>query len=364
MEKNKSTDTGGKRLFALDLLRGLDIFALTVLMRLYWAANRTFELPQWLKVQFSHVWATPGLVDFAQPLFLFVCGAAVPFAVPKRLSADGRATARYWKHVAYRVAMLWVSGMIIQGQLLSFDISKMHPYNNTLQTIAVGYLAAALTMLVRSAAVRIAVPVALAAVYGGSLWICGDWTAEGNLARLVDERVFAAIGCRAKSFTYVATSLVWAAIGIAGMHAALILKSERGQWAKVKILSATGVALCVAGAAVLPWVPPIRHIYSLSFSLISTGLSFLLLAFLYVVTDIKGYRSHWGYFLLFGEFAFLSWWLHTFFGPALLKTAELCLTGVPHLMGTDRYMPLINELGLIAVFAGVLYVRKIINKSR
>ena len=57
MEKNKSTDTGGKRLFALDLLRGLDIFALTVLMRLYWAANRTFELPQWLKVQFSHVWA-------------------------------------------------------------------------------------------------------------------------------------------------------------------------------------------------------------------------------------------------------------------------------------------------------------------
>ncbi|MBR2983220.1 MAG: hypothetical protein IKC80_08330 [Kiritimatiellae bacterium] len=364
MEKNKSIDTGGKRLFALDLLRGLDIFALTVLMRLYWAANRTFELPQWLKVQFSHVWATPGLVDFAQPLFLFVCGAAVPFAVPKRLSADGRATARYWKHVAYRVAMLWVSGMIIQGQLLSFDISKMHPYNNTLQTIAVGYLAAALTMLVRSAAVRIAVPVALAAVYGGSLWICGDWTAEGNLARLVDERVFAAIGCRAKSFTYVATSLVWAAIGIAGMHAALILKSERGQWAKVKILSATGVALCVAGAAVLPWVPPIRHIYSLSFSLISTGLSFLLLAFLYVVTDIKGYRSHWGYFLLFGEFAFLSWWLHTFFGPALLKTAELCLTGVPHLMGTDRYMPLINELGLVAVFAGVLYVRKIINKYR
>lgn len=364
MEKNKSTDTGGKRLFALDLLRGLDIFALTVLMRLYWAANRTFELPQWLKVQFSHVWATPGLVDFAQPLFLFVCGAAVPFAVPKRLSADGRATARYWKHVAYRVAMLWVSGMIIQGQLLSFDISKMHPYNNTLQTIAVGYLAAALTMLVRSAAVRIAVPVALAAVYGGSLWICGDWTAEGNLARLVDERVFAAIGCRAKSFTYVATSLVWAAIGIAGMHAALILKSERGQWAKVKILSATGVALCVAGAAVLPWVPPIRHIYSLSFSLISTGLSFLLLAFLYVVTDIKGHRSHWGYFLLFGEFAFLSWWLHTFFGPALLKTAELCLTGVPHLMGTDRYMPLINELGLVAVFAGVLYVRKIINKYR
>ena len=364
MGKNKSTDTGGKRLFALDLLRGLDIFVLTVLMRLYWAANRTFELPQWLKVQFSHVWATPGLVDFAQPLFLFVCGAAVPFAVPKRLSADGRATARYWKHVAYRVAMLWVSGMIIQGQLLSFDISKMHPYNNTLQTIAVGYLAAALTMLVRSAAVRIAVPVALAAVYGGSLWICGDWTAEGNLARLVDERVFAAIGCRAKSFTYVATSLVWAAIGIAGMHAALILKSERGQWAKVKILSATGVALCVAGAAVLPWVPPIRHIYSLSFSLISTGLSFLLLAFLYVVTDIKGYRSHWGYFLLFGEFAFLSWWLHTFFGPALLKTAELCLTGVPHLMGTDRYMPLINELGLVAVFAGVLYVRKIINKYR
>ncbi|MBR4937732.1 MAG: hypothetical protein IKZ22_02515 [Kiritimatiellae bacterium] len=348
----------GKRLFALDLLRGLDIFILTVLMRLYWAANRTFELPHWLKVQFSHVWATPGLVDFAQPLFLFVCGAAVPFAIPKRLTADGKATAQYWKHVAWRVAMLWVSGMIIQGQLLSFDISKMNPYNNTLQTIAVGYLAAALTILARSTAARIAVPVVLAAVYGGALWIYGDWTPGGNLARLVDERVFAAIGCKAKSFTYVATSLVWAAIGIAGMHAALILKSERGQWEKAKLLSLVGLALTVLGAAILPWVPPIRHIYSLSFSLISTGLSFLLLALLYVITDIGGHRSHWGYILLFGEFAFLSWWLHTFFGPALLKVAELCFVGVPHLMGTGKYMPIINELGLIAVFAGVLYVRK------
>jgi predicted acyltransferase len=234
----------------------------------------------------------------------------------------------------------------------------MHPYNNTLQTIAVGYLAAALTILVRSAAMRIVIPVLLAALYGGALWVYGDWTADGNFARLVDERVFAAIGCKAKSFTYVATSLVWAAIGIAGMHAALILKSEREQWAKAKILSLAGLAITVLGAAILPWVPPIRHIYSLSFSLISTGLSFLLLALLYVITDIGGHRSHWGYILLFGEFAFLSWWLHTFFGPALLKVAELCFVGVPHLMGTGKYMPVINELGLVAVFAGVLYVRK------
>ena len=197
------------RLFALDLLRGLDIFVLTVLMRLYWAANRTFELPAWLKAQFNHSWANPGLVDFAQPLCLFVCGAAVPFAIPKRLSPEGRPTAQYWKHVAWRVAMLWVSGMIIQGQLLSFDPSKFHPYNNTLQTIAVGYLAAALTMLARSVVVRIALPLVLAGVYGIALWVYGDWTIDGNLARLIDERVFAAIGCKAKSFTYVATSLIW-----------------------------------------------------------------------------------------------------------------------------------------------------------
>ena len=351
------------RLFALDLLRGLDIFVLTVLMRLYWAANRTFELPVWLKTQFNHSWANPGLVDFAQPLFLFVCGAAVPFAIPKRLSPEGRPTAQYWKHVAWRVAMLWVSGMIIQGQLLSFDPSKFHLYNNTLQTIAVGYLAAALTMLARSVAVRIALPLVLAGVYGIALWVYGDWTIDGNLARLIDERVFAAIGCKAKSFTYVATSLIWAAIGIAGMHASLILKSQRTQWAKARLLTLVGAIMLVAGAAILPWVPPVRHIYTLSFSVISTGLSFLLLALLYVITDIGGHRSHWGYFLLFGEFAFLSWWLHTFFGPALLKVVELCFVGVPHLLGTGKYMPIINELGLIAVFAGVLYVRKIIKQK-
>lgn len=355
---------GGKRLFALDLLRGLDIFALTVLMRLYWAANRTFELPHWVKIQFGHVWATPGLVDFAQPLFLFVCGAAVPFAIPKRLTADGRATPAYWKHVTWRVAMLWVSGMIIQGGLLTFDPAKFHPYNNTLQTIAVGYLAAALAMLVRSLRWRIAIPVALTAVYGIALWIYGDWTAQGNLARLVDERFFGAIGCKAKSFTYVFTSLVWAAIGISGMHAAEILRSSRTEAAKARLLVCVGAASLLGGLLVLPWVPPIRHIYSLSFSLVSVGLSYLLLALLYFLTDIRGYRSHLGYFMLFGEFAFLSWWIHTFFAPALLKVSELCFVGVPRLMGTPRYMPLVNEIGLVALFAGVLCVRKALAKRR
>ena len=91
-----------KRLFALDLMRGLDMFCLGYLLHCGWAAEKMWKMPLWFEHNFEHYWGCVGMADFLQPIFLFVCGAAVPFAIPKRLTADGRATATFWKHVLGR----------------------------------------------------------------------------------------------------------------------------------------------------------------------------------------------------------------------------------------------------------------------
>ena len=47
--------------------------------------------------QFEHYWGGFTAYDLIMPLFIFMCGAAIPLALPKRLDAEGRPTAAFWK---------------------------------------------------------------------------------------------------------------------------------------------------------------------------------------------------------------------------------------------------------------------------
>ena len=131
-----------ERLYSLDVLRGLDMILLVVVGPIIKAANQVWHFSPAFMGQFKHGWEGFTLWDVIMPLFIFMCGAAVPFALGRRL-VEGRAGAAFWRHVLFRVAMLWVLGMVIQGNLLSLDPAKFNPYSNTLQAIAAGYFAAA-----------------------------------------------------------------------------------------------------------------------------------------------------------------------------------------------------------------------------
>ena len=168
-----------ERLFSLDLLRGLDMFLLTVVGPIWSAVNALWgPFPHWVSRNFGHAWGAFGLWDLLMPMFIFMCGAAIPFALGRRLK-DGRPTPEFWKHLLYRFVLLWVLGMVAQGHLLSYDWKEIAPFNNTLQTIAVGYVIAALVLLVRNRWVRWTVPVVLALVYAVPLAICGDYGPGG-----------------------------------------------------------------------------------------------------------------------------------------------------------------------------------------
>lgn len=365
--------SNGKRLFSLDLLRGLDMFLLTVIGPLFWACNKIWPCSESVTRQFNHFWGGFTLWDIIMPLFIFMCGAAIPYALSKRME-DGRPGPGFWKHVLGRVVLLWFCGMLVQGNLATLDLAQISPYNNTLETIAAGYLIAALVMLVPSRAVRIAAPIVLAGLYGVLMHFMGDYSKTGNIAALVESKILTAVlpagntfiksianpevGVPYHGYTWFLTTLMFGAMTLCGAQCAEILRSA---WDKKK----KAIALLLLGAALLGigWglvfcgVPMIKHIFTVSFTAQAMGWSVLALGILYILTDVLMLRRGWWLITLFGQCALTDYMASHFFRPALQGAVKACVQGVPHLLGTT-YQPLVEALAMAAILTIVLVVRR------
>ncbi len=329
-----------ERLYSLDILRGLDMLLLAVVGPLFAAVNASWPLPKCVMEQFRHNWGGFTLWDIIMPLFIFMCGAAVPFALGKR-KTDGRAGLAYWRHVAARVALLWILGMVAQGRLLSMDAMMINPFNNTLQAIAAGYFVAAVVLAIPSKHVRIAAPFVLAAVYTAFLHFCGDYTIDGNAATRFERWILPVItpeGSKALAmadpgYSWWATIPMFGAMTLCGMAATEMLTDESApQQKRLAKLAATGAALLASGWAVSPWIPAIKHIYTLSFTAQAMGWCMLLLAALYFLTDILRLRKGTGLLLLFGQTSLMAYMCHEF--KSVFKAfGKSFAPGAAHLFG-------------------------------
>lgn len=343
---NNKTATAKKRLLSLDILRGADMFLLTVVGPFVWALNKSFGLPKGVLAQFDHAWGGFSLWDIIMPLFIFMSGAAVPFAMKGRLD-DGHARWRYWRHVLSRFALLWVLGMVAQGRLLTLDANLISPFDNTLQTIAFGYLACAIVYRIPSRAVRFATPVVLALIYTLILAFFGDYSKTGNAAMLF-ENWFVPFTVPATSrvleladpgYTWWATIPMFAAMGLAGMCATEILKDENlAPSRRATRLAVVGAALLALGWALVPVIPPIKHIYTLSFTAQAMGWSMLALAALYALFDIRFAGSAAAgraisLLVLFGRTSLLAYMSIEVFGPVFNAFGKMFAPGFVHLFG-------------------------------
>ena len=343
---NDKTATAKKRLLSLDMLRGADMFLLTVIGPFVWALNKSFGLPKGVLAQFDHAWGGFSLWDIIMPLFIFMSGAAVPFAMKGRLD-DGHARWRYWRHVLSRFALLWVLGMVAQGRLLTLDANLISPFDNTLQTIAFGYLACAIVYRIPSRAVRFAIPVALALVYTLILAFLGDYSKTGNAAMLF-ENWFVPFTVPANSrvleladpgYTWWATIPMFAAMGLSGMCATEILRDENlAPSRRATRLAVVGAALLAVGWALVPVIPPIKHIYTLSFTAQAMGWSMLALAALYALFDIRFAGSAaagraMSLLVLFGRTSLLAYMCIEVFGPVFNAFGKMFAPGFVHLFG-------------------------------
>jgi len=332
-----------ERLYSLDLLRGLDIFFLTVLCGILGTAHGKLGLvPDAFNEQLIHRWGQFHLIDIVMPLFIFMCGAAVPFALGRRLK-DGRPTAAFWKHLSARVVLLWVCGMVAQGNLLSLDPSRIRLFDNTLQTIACGYVIAALVLLIRTRWVRWTMPVLLALVYTIPLAVYGDYSPKGNLAFLLETKMSAffsapfGFSTEVNDYTWYPTVPMFGVMTLLGMISTEILTDKVASGnAKALRLGLLGAGILGLGWATYPFIPSIKHIFTLTFTAQAMGWCMISLAVLYYLTDVLKFRRGLGLFILFGQFALTAYMLVDTPLAAITRQASWEFSrGLVHLVGDN-----------------------------
>jgi predicted acyltransferase len=303
------------RVVALDALRGFDMFWIVGGQELALAVAKLFPqpVPELASYQLSHRdWVGFSAWDLIMPLFLFVVGAAMPFSFARRLER-GDSKADVYRKMLRRVVVLWVLGMVVQGNLLEFNLSTLHVYSNTLQAIAVGYLIAGVVIL--NIGVIGQLLFAAAMLFGYWLlmmYVPFDGRAAGtlephaNLALAVDEYVLGRFR-DGTTYTWVLSGMTFSATTLLGVQAGNLLRSRFSPWAKFAWLVAAGVICLGTGWVWAAWIgfPIIKHIWTSSMTLWAAGWSYLLLAVLYLVIDIGGWRR-WSFpFVVYGANAIL-----------------------------------------------------------
>ena len=183
-----------ERLASLDVLRGIDLFFLVGLEGVMHTLSTAIDTEGFhdFMWNFSHVeWEGFSPWDLVMPLFLFMSGVSIPFAMQRY--KEGSDKAGLICRLLKRVLLLWIFGMMCQGNLLRLDPSRIYFYSNTLQTIAVGYLFTALFFLYTSWRTQLGIAAGLLLTYWGAMeWITvdgfggGNYTPDANLAEWID----------------------------------------------------------------------------------------------------------------------------------------------------------------------------------
>jgi predicted acyltransferase len=290
-----------RRVMSIDALRGFDMFWIIGGGAIFASLNEVCDCPvtAWIKTQLTHVkWEGFRFEDLIMPLFLFIVGVVMPFSFQKRIDR-GDSKKKLHLHVIRRTVILFVLGMIAQGNLLEYDLSKLHIYSNTLQAIAAGYLIAAILILNLRLTWQIGVTAALLLLFWALMVKvpvpnhgAGVLTPDENFAIYVDQLILGPfIDGTNPPYTWILSGMTFACTVMLGVMAGHLLRSGKND--KVKVLWLLGAA---AGCLVLGQVwslafPIIKHLWTSSFVLYSGGLCYLLLAIFYLVIDVWGLKK-------------------------------------------------------------------------
>jgi len=368
MEKNNLKG----RLACIDVLRGFDMFFLVgageVLRRLIKGFNSEALEPFYR--QLVHVeWEGFVAWDLIMPLFLFTAGLSMPFSFGKLIQSGTPKTKIYIK-VLKRFCILFFLGWIVQGKLLDLKWETFEIYSNTLQSIAFGYLITALIVLnIKKTSVQLAAGVSLAVIYWALLAFVpvpgvgrGVITPDGNLAMVVDRAVFGSLMNARTQYTWLLSSLSFGATVFSGYWAGLMVKEKISDNQKLLRLSFVGICLIIAGLLLGLHQPIVKKIWSTSMVLYSSGISYLLLALSFLLTDKLKIDSWWTRGLrIFGLNAIAAYMLQQCF--QLRGIAQYWMHGLEQYTGS--FYPMIVALcqfGILFFILRHMYKHKIFLK--
>lgn len=377
----KNTHSSSKRLESLDALRGFDLFFLVALGPLMHSLARTANV-EWLNESmwvFSHVsWEGFSPWDLIMPLFLFMSGISMPFSLSRYKSiSDKRPLLR---RLAKRILLLWIFGMMCQGNLLALDPNTIYLYSNTLQAIATGYLITALLFLFTSRRTQIITAVVLLLIYWTAMQFItvdgyggGNYTPQGNLAEWIDNTVLGRFRDTAQvidgkvvvadwyHYTWILSSLNFGVTVLTGLFAGYIAKDKIEEKKKLKLYFGTGITMVIAGWLWNFQMPVIKTIWTSSMVLVSSGYCFLLMGLFYYWIDYKGHRSGITWLKVYGMNSIVAYMLANVVNFRCI--GESLFYGLEQYMGSYySFLMTLWNIGAVYVIIWFMYKRGIFLK--
>jgi predicted acyltransferase len=369
-----------ERLGSLDVLRGFDLFCLVFFQPVLGALACAMNTP-WMNAinyQFEHVpWEGFVFWDIIMPLFMFMAGASMPFAFAKYLK-NGSKTQLY-KRILKRVLLLFLLGMMCQGNLLAFDIHKIYFYSNTLQAIAVGYLISSVLLIHFKQRWQIVITSGLLLLYWALLTFVradgsggGNFTPDFNLAEYVDRVIMGRFRDGATvtetgldfgkyRYTWIISSLNFGVTVMTGVFAGQIMKGGLTKIKKVQWLAIGGISMIVAGLLWGLQMPIIKHIWTSSMTLFSSGICFLLMTLFYFLVDYRNYGKYLNWLKIYGMNSILAYLLYELINFS--SVTKSLFHGTEQFLG-DYYQVLIS-LGNVSfsfVILWMMYKRRLFLK--
>ena len=363
--------TVSKRLGSVDVLRGFDLFCLVFLEPIITSVGEAVRTPLMGKIltQFNHVaWEGFAFWDIIMPLFLFMAGVSMPFSFAKY--AQSASKRPLYARILKRVMLLWIFGMMCQGNLLALDSQRIYLFSNTLQAIAIGYLFSSIFLLHCGQKTQIADSAGLLLLYWVLLTFVkvdgfggGDFTPDGNLAEYVDRVVLGrfrdastvtpdGIDFGFYRYTWIVSSLNFIVTVMSGAFAGQILKGKGPETSKIKHLCLIGVSLILAGLAWSVQMPIIKTIWTSSMTLFSSGICFLLMALFYYLIDYNNYGMGLGWLKIFGMNSILAYMLSQIVDFS--SVVHSVFYGCEQFLGS--YYPVLVTIGNVTILFAILLV--------
>ncbi len=299
-----------KRLKSLDTLRGFDMFWIigggAIFTTLAKATNWN-----WVGViahQMHHTkWDGFRFEDLIFPLFMFISGVAIPFALTSKLE-KGTAKSVLYKKVFIRMVLLVLFGFVYNGALHT-GFSNMR-YPSVLSQIGIAYFLAALIIintttlksrifwlvgiLAGIAALQFFVPVP---GFGA-----GAFTPDGSINAWLDQHLLPG---KLIYKTYdpegVLCIVSATSVTLMGTFAGFIFRNKKiNPNKKTIVLLIIGAAIVTTALLLSPVYPIIKKIWTVPFNMLTAGIGFLLIATFYYIIDVKKWDGWIFFFKVIG----------------------------------------------------------------
>lgn len=327
------------RLESLDILRGLDLFLLVWLQPVLISIGGATDAEWYHRLlwHFDHErWIGLRLWDMVMPLFLFMVGTAMPFAFSRFRSGAALDRKGVYIRIARRFLLLFIFGMIVQGNLLALNPSAITIYTNTLQAIAFGYLIASMIVLHLTVRWQMIATALLLIIYWIPMAFVGDYTLEGSFAYRVDELVIGNFRGDT-TYTWVWSSLTFGVTVMLGAFAGMMMKGVEASLrpARAAQMVLAGIALIAFGLLWSLEQPIIKRLWTASMTLVSGGICFILMALFYWWIDALGHSRGLNWLKIYGTNAITAYVLGEVVNfRSIVNSVSF---GLKHIIGDEWY---------------------------